>query len=285
VDVMDAIYRNPHITHLHFYYRTAAESSSLWREGSMGHNAVMVLLREKKSVTNITIDSDHSDISSFGNVLEQCIHLEHLTLQFNSRRSDQNIGGIIEAICHLPCIRSVTFERAYINGEIGMAISNLLIPKRSMNSLRMQQCTVRPEASTAIVQALKSDTDCTLRDVSLFIEHFPIFLTNPDRSMRVHEYMARDHYFEIRLALRYNARVQSLTEFVRLVTTRDINEVTVNTEFEDIEEAILRDEADFYWRNRPDHLLSLLRAKPEYVKRFIEHDAVYSVSSKRQKLN
>jgi hypothetical protein len=250
----------------------------------MGHNAVMVLLREKKSVTNITIDSDQVDISSFGIVLEQCIHLEHLTLQFDSRQFDQNIGGIIEAICHLPCIRSVTFVRAYINGVIGVAISNLLIPKRSMNSLQMQQCTVRPEASTAIIEALKSDIDCTLRDVSLFIEHSPIFL-NTWRNMRVHENMARDHNLEIRLALRYNARVQSLTEFVRLVTTRDINEVTVNAEFEDIEEAILRDEADFYWRNRPDHLLSLLQAKPEYVKRFIEHDAVDSVSSKRQKLN
>jgi ankyrin repeat protein len=276
LDDMDAIYCHPYVNHLHFKVYCNPEHSFMWREGSMGRNAVMFLLREKKSVKSITIDAEVSDITVFANVLQQCIHLEHLTVIFNRNYWRESIKEIILAIRHLPCIRKVTFVKALVNSEAGIALSESLVAKRSMVSIRMIQCTITPEASSAILEALRSDVDCTLRDVSLFVGHRPI---------RTHEATALHHDQEIRLAVAYNARVQSVREFIRLVTSRDTSGDTGNTEFKDIEGAILKDEADFDWRDHPDHLYSLLQAKPEYIKRFIAHDAVDSMSSKRQKFN
>jgi hypothetical protein len=245
----------------------------------MGRNAVMFLLREKKSVKSITIDVEVSDITVFANVLQQCIHLEHLTVIFKRIHWRDCIKEIILAIRHLPCIRKVTFVKALVNGAAGIALSQSLIAKRSMVSIRMLQCSVTPEASSAILEALRSDADCTLRDVLLFDGLRPIL-------GRFHEQATALHYDqEIRLAVAYNARVQSVKEFTWLVTSRDTSGDTGNTEFKDIEGAILKDEADFYLRDRPDHLYSLLQNKPEYIKRVIEHDAVDSMSSKRQKFN
>jgi hypothetical protein len=171
---MDAIYCHPYVDHLHFFVYEDPEHSFVWREGGMGRNAVMVLLREKKSIKSITIDSEVRDITIFANVLLQCIHLENLTVQFNMTHWTNNIEEIIRAIRHLPCIRSVLFVRAVVTSEAGIAISDSLIPKRSMVSLRTLWCTVTPEALSAILEALRSYFDCTLRDVSLFDGHRPI---------------------------------------------------------------------------------------------------------------
>jgi hypothetical protein len=81
-DVMDAIYGNPHIRTLYFIY--GHPNSFLWGEG-MARDAITVLLHEKTSIKNITIKIAQNELTVFGDVLQDCIHLEHLTIQLSSK--------------------------------------------------------------------------------------------------------------------------------------------------------------------------------------------------------
>lgn len=137
--------------------------------------------------------------------------------------------------------------------------------------MELLNCTVDDRAVSAILDALKTDDDCTLRDVSLFVGKT--------------ERWAQDKNREIRLTLRHCARVQSIKEFVTKVTSRDIGTETEKCEFEDIEEAVLKDHNDCDPSHPMNHLYSLLRVKPDYIKRCVEYEHVYSMSNKRCKLN
>jgi hypothetical protein len=99
------------------------------------------------------------------------------------------------------------------------------------------------------------------------------------------EWWAPDKDLEIRLCLCHNARVQSIKEFVTKVTTRDSGAETEKCEFEDVKEAVLKDFNNCDPSHPMNHLYSLLRAKPDYIKRCVEHEQVYPMSNKRRKLN
>jgi hypothetical protein len=110
-----------------------------------------------------------------------------------------------------------------------------------MEGLRMVSCTVDHRAVSAMHDALKTNNDCTLRDVSLFIGNT--------------EWWALNKYLEIRLCLCHNARGQSIKEFVTKVTTRDSGAVTKKCEFKDIKEAILKDHNHCNPSHPMNHLL------------------------------
>jgi hypothetical protein len=140
-----------------------------------------------------------------------------------------------------------------------------------MEGLRMVNCVVEFRAASAIIDVLKTNNDCTLRDVSLFVGNEEWWAPNKDQ--------------EIRLCLIHNARVQLIKEFVTRVTTRDSGAETEKSEFEDIKEAVFKDHNDCNLSHPVNHLFSLLQAKPNYIKRCTEYKQVYSMSNKRRKLN
>jgi hypothetical protein len=104
---------------------------------------------------------------------------------------------VVKLVHNLPRLSSVSFTNTVITHHDGIAIAQWLIGKRSMEGLRMVNCVVKSRAASAIIDALKSDNDCTLRDVSLFIGN--------------EEWWAPNKNQEIRLFLSHNARVQSVT--------------------------------------------------------------------------
>jgi hypothetical protein len=69
-----------------------------------------------------------------------------------------------------------------------------------MEGLRMVNCVVEYRAASAIIDALKTNNNFTLRDMSLFVGNEEWWTPNKDQ--------------EIRLCLCHNARVQSIMEFV-----------------------------------------------------------------------
>jgi hypothetical protein len=267
-DVMDAIYSNPHINHIHLKY--LFPDSFLWGE-DMARNALMVLLREKSSVKSITIDIDTDDLTPFVNVFQQCLHLENLTIKFPRRTLvGTTIEQVVQWVRHLPSLRSVVFHKSKITHEAGTAIAESLITKRSMVALTMVNCDVDPGAALAILHMLSHDDDCTLRDVSLFTVKRKSWMVEKDR--------------EIRLTIRHNATVQSIKAFVEKVTGRDSRNEPATNEFADIEEANRKDKEDLDPIHPPNHLYTLLQAKPHYVKRYLGDEMVGCMSIKRQKL-
>jgi hypothetical protein len=135
----------------------------------------------------------------------------------------------------------------------------------------MVSCVIDVRAASAIIDALKTDNNCTLRDVSLFIGNEEWWAPNKDQ--------------EVRLCLSHNVRVQSIKEFVTRVTIRDSGAVTKICEFKDIKEAVLKDHNDCNLNHPVNHLYLLLRAKPNYIKRCVDYEQVYLMSNKRRKLN
>jgi hypothetical protein len=139
-----------------------------------------------------------------------------------------------------------------------------------MEGLQMVHCVVESRAASAIIDMLKTDNNCTLRDVSLFVVNEEWWAPNKDQ--------------EIRLCLSHNARVQLIKEFVTRVTTRDPGAGTTKSEFKDIKEAVFKDHNDCDPSHPVNHLFLLLQAKLNYIKRCVENEKVYSMSNKRRKL-
>jgi hypothetical protein len=71
-DVMDAIYGNPHIGTLYFIYRQP--NLFLWEDG-MCRDAFSYLLREKTLIKSITIKMAQMELTHFGDILQDCMHL------------------------------------------------------------------------------------------------------------------------------------------------------------------------------------------------------------------
>jgi hypothetical protein len=266
---MDAIYCNPHIRTLYFIY---GHRNSFLREEGMRRDAFSVLLREKTSIKSVTIKSIQTELTPFGDILQDFMHLEHLTIEATWRRAFERntIEMIIKLVNNLPRLSSVSFVNTVITHDDGIAIAQWLIGKRSMKGLQMVHCVVKSRAGSTIIDALKTDNDCTLRDVSLFVANEEWWAPNKDQ--------------EIRLCLIHNARVQSIKEFVMRVTTRDPGAGATKSEFEDIKGAVFKDHNDCDPSHPVNHLFSLLRAKPDYIKRCVENEKVYSMSNKRRKL-
>jgi hypothetical protein len=253
-DIMDAIYGKPHIRTLYFIYQHP--NSFLWEEG-MRRDAFSYLLRKKTSIKSITIKTARMDLTRFDDILQDCIHLEHLTIQASFRQDfgRNTIEMVTKSVQNLPRLSSLSFVNTVITYHDGIAIAQWLIGKRSMEGLKIMNCVINFGAVSAIIEALKTDRDCALRDVSLSIGNEQWWAPNKDQ--------------EIHHCLSHNARVQSIKEFVTRVTTRDSGAVTKKCEFEDIREAVLKDHNDCDPTHPVNHLYLLLRAKPNYIKRCI----------------
>jgi hypothetical protein len=239
----------------------------------MRRDAFSYLLREKTSIKSITIEMAQMDQTRFGDILQDCIHLEHLTIQASFRQEfERNTIEMVAKLVHnLPRFLSLSFVNTVITYHDGITIAQWLIGKRSMQGLTMVNCVIDFGAASAFIEALKTNNNCTLRDVSLFVGNEEWWAPNKDQ--------------EIRLCLSRNARVQSIKEFVTRVTTRDSGAVTKKCEFEDIKEAVFKDHNDCDPSHPVNHLYSLLQAKPDYIKRCIDYEQVYLMSNKRHKLN
>jgi hypothetical protein len=107
-DIMDAIYCNPHIRTLYFIY---GFHNSFLREDSMRRNAFSVLLRKKTLIKSVTIKSTRTELSAFGDILQDCMHLEHLTIEATWRCAFKRntIEMIIKLVNNLPRLSSVSF--------------------------------------------------------------------------------------------------------------------------------------------------------------------------------
>jgi hypothetical protein len=191
-DIMDAIYCNPHIRTFYFIY---GHHNLFLREEGMRRNAFSVLLSKKMSIKSITIELPRTELTHFGDILEDCMHLEHLTIEATWRCAFERntIEMIIKSVNNLPRLLSVSFVNTVITHHDGIAIAQWLIGERSMEGLKMMNCVIESRAASAIIDALKTDNDCTLRDVSLFIGNEERWVPNKDQ--------------EIRLCLSHNARV------------------------------------------------------------------------------
>jgi hypothetical protein len=99
--------------------------------------------------------------------LQDCIHLKDLTIQLSSKGAFESntIEIVAKSIHNLPHLWSVSFINTVISYDGGIGIAQWLIGKRTMEGLRMVNCTVNHSAASTILDALKTNNDCTLHDM------------------------------------------------------------------------------------------------------------------------
>jgi hypothetical protein len=249
----------------------------------MGKDALTVLLREKTSITSVTIETNRHNLSSIGDILQNCHSMKYLFLHSESKSPLENsVGRLAQSVQNLPFLQSVILDGAIVTYEDARMIAQSLINKKSMRGFRMVDCSISYRAASVIVDALTNDKHCTLCDLALYKE----------RGIRYRNW-------DIVPAIYDNALFQSIEDFVNKVTTSRSNgkerekcEFTRASPSEepqfitDIVEANIKDQNNV--RDPilpPHHLYSLIRAMPHYIKDCVYYACAYSKSNKRRKIN
>lgn len=280
-DVLDAIYSHPHLKELIFAWDDA--NSFLWREGN-GRDALITVLREKTSITRIEVRTSLFDLSPIGDLLQHCPHLECVKIAYDGyyHSGGYGIGAVIRVLQNFPLLEDVAFSGVQLGRGSGSNLYVRLFRKKSMRWIWMTDTQVDHSVASSLVDRITADGKCEhLMGASFFSDQE---ITNPPEKRHWQE----DIDLDLEKCMRRNRIKKSVQDFMNKIENREgdddcDSELQFFADMEDANYADYNDEGDPI--QPPDHLYALIRSKPDYIKRCVDHARAYPVSNKRPKLN